>query len=260
MSDDSAAGTAAPRPKQDEVIEDAVVVDEATTTPVVVEEATVTQTEPVIATDDPGAAEVPSAAEAPAAEPAHRVVYVQVPAAPRKLGNRGVGSLIAIAAAVVFVAILALITAAIGVASTRSLSFGFLARADFYIPALFFLIAFVLLVLIVNRGNWWAYIVGSLLVGVVVYFGTIGLGLLTDGVVLMTPDEAAQRFREYLGSPFVIVSALLAREVALWTGGIISRRGRRLRARNAENREAYERELATTRAEHERAAAATAAA
>lgn len=254
MSDDSAAGTAAPRPKQDEVIEDAVVVDEATTTPVVVEEATVTETEPVIATDDPAAAEVP------AAEPAHRVVYVQVPAAPRKLGNRGVGSLIAIAAAVVFVAILALITAAIGVASTRSLSFGFLARADFYIPALFFLIAFVLLVLIVNRGNWWAYIVGSLLVGVVVYFGTIGLGLLTDGVVLMTPDEAAQRFREYLGSPFVIVSALLAREVALWTGGIISRRGRRLRARNAENREAYERELATTRAEHERAAAATAAA
>jgi hypothetical protein len=253
MSDDSAAGTAAPRPKKDEVIEDAVVVDEPTT-PVVVEEATVTETEPVIATDDPASAEVP------AAEPAHRVVYVQVPAAPRKLGNRGIGSLIAIGAAVVFIAILALITAVIGVASTRSLSFGFLGRADFYIPALFFLIAFVLLVLIVNRGNWWAYIVGSVLVGVVVYFGTIGLGLLTDGVVLMTPDEASQRFREYLGSPFVIVSALLAREVALWTGGIISRRGRRLRARNAENREAYERELATTRAEHERAAAATPAA
>jgi hypothetical protein len=72
----------------------------------------------------------------------------------------------------------------------------------------------------------------------------------------MTPDEASVSFREALGSPFVIVSAVLAREVVLWTGGIISRRGRRLRARNLENREAYDRELATARAEHERAAAA----
>ena len=254
MSDDSAAGTAAPRPKKDEVIEDAVVVDETVAPPVVVEEATVSETEPVIATNDPAAAEVP------AAEPGHRVVYVQMPAAPKKLGNRAVGSLIAIAAGVAFVVILSLITAVIGAASTRSLSFGFLTRADFFTPALFFVIAFVLLVLIVNRGNWWAYIVGSLLVGVVVYFGTIGLGLLGEGVILMTPDEASARFREYLGSPFVIVSALLAREVALWTGGLISRRGRRLRLRNAESREAYERELATARAEHERAAAATAAA
>jgi hypothetical protein len=251
MSDDSAAATATPKPKKDEVIEDAVVVDEPVETPVVVEEATTSETEPVVATEDPAAADV-------SGEPGHRVVYVQVPAAPRKLGNRGIGSLVALLSAVVFTAILALITAIIGFANTGVLSFAFLGRADFYIPTLFFAIAFVLLVLIVNRANWWAYIVGSLVVGVVVYFGTIGLGLLSTGVVLMTPDEASVSFRESLGSPFVIVSALLAREVALWTGGIISRRGRRLRARNVENRAAYDRELATTRAEHERASAATA--
>jgi len=247
MSDDSAAGTATPRPKKDEIIEDAVVVDEATGTPVVVEEATVSETEPVAATTDPAAAET---------ETPHRVVYVQVPAAPRKLGNRGIGSLVVLVSTIVFTAILALITAFVGLASTRSLSFAFLARADFYIPTLFFLVAFVLLVLIVNRANWWAFIVGSLIVGVVVYFGTIGLGLLSSGVVLMTPDEASASFRDSLGSPFIIISALLAREVALWTGGIISRRGRRLRARNLESRTAYDRDLATTRADHERAASA----
>ena len=107
MSDDSAAGTAKPRANNDEIIEDAVVVDEATGTPIVVEEAAVSDSEPVVATDDPAGAET----TAPAEEPGHRVVYVQVPTAPKKLGNRGVGALAALAAAVVFTAILALVTA-----------------------------------------------------------------------------------------------------------------------------------------------------
>lgn len=250
MSDDSAAGTAKRRTGKDEGIEDAVLIDEAPSTPSVADEAVVVEaeaeSEPVVATADP----------VEAAEPGHRVVYVQVPAAPKKLGNRGIGSLVAVVSALVFTAVLALITAIIGAANTGSFSFAFLGRGEFYIPALFFVVAFVLLVLIINRANWWAFIVGSVVVGVVVYFGTIGLGLLTNGVVLMTPDQAAVSFRESLGNPFVIVSALLAREVALWTGGIISRRGRRLRVRNAEGRAAYDRELATTRAEHERAATA----
>ena len=271
MSDTNGTSGFAPRPKQDEIIEDAVVVDDATgrpvqseqplqsepiaqpEQPVIVEEATVTETEPVIATTDPAAAEVPG-------EPAHRVVYVHVPTAPKKLSNRAIGSLVALVAAIVFTAILAVITALIGVANGRPVSFAFLGRAEFYIPTLFFVVAFVLLVLIVNRANWWAYIVGSLVVAVVVYFGTIGLTLLTSGVVQQTPDQAALSFRFLLGNPFIIGSALLAREVALWSGGIISRRGRRLRLRNAENRAAYDRELATTRADHERTAATATAA
>ena len=241
---------------KDENIEDAVVVDEATGTPVVVEEAAPSETEPVVATADPGAAET----EAPAAAaPEHRVVYVQVPAAPRKLGNRGVGSLIAVVAAIVFTALFAVIYALIAYANAGLLSFAFLGRPEFYIPTLFFLIGFVLLVLIVNRASWWVFIIGSLLVGVFVYFGSIGLTLLGAGIVSSTPDEAARSFADALRAPFFIVAALLAREVALWTGAIIARRGRRLRTRNAENREAYDRELATTRAEHERAAASATA-
>jgi len=258
---DNATGEATPRPKQDEVIEDAVVVDEtvtetvvvdeATGTPVVVEETVVTETEPVAATADPVGAPTP--------ENPQRVVYVHVPAAPKKLSNRALGTVIALVAAIVFTVILAVITVLIGVANGRPASFGFLTRPEFYIPTLFFVIAFVLLVLIVNRGNWWAFIVGSLVVGVVVYFGTIGLTLLTSGVVQQTPDQAALSFRILLGNPFIIGSALLAREVALWSGGIISKRGRRLRTRNLENRAAYDRELANTRAERDRDAAASAA-
>ena len=274
MSDVNGTSGFAPRPKQDEVIEDAVVVDDATgrpaqaqyvtepvqteqpmvvEQPVVVEEATVSETEPVIATTDPAAAEVPG-------EPAQRVVYVHVPPEPKKLSNRALGTVVALVAAIVFTILLAVITALIGAANGRPFSFGFLGRAEFYIPTLFFVVAFVLLVVLVNRANWWAYIVGSLVVAVVVYFGTIGLTLLTSGVVQQTPDQAALSFRVLLGNPFIIGSALLAREVALWSGGIISRRGRRLRLRNVENRAAYDRELATTRAEHERAAATATAA
>jgi hypothetical protein len=262
MSDDSAAGTAKPRANNDEIIEDAVVVDEtvivddATGTPIVVEEATTSESEPVVATDDPGAAETATTAEP--VEPAHRVVYVQVPAAPKKLGNRGIGTLVAVVAALVFTLLFALIGALISAGGSGRFSFAFLTRAEFYIPTLFFLIGFVLLVLILNRASWWTFIIGSLLVGLFVYFGTIGLSLLNAGIVQETPAAAADLFRAALGSPTAIVAGLLAREVALWTGAIISRRGRRLRERNLENRAAYDRELAISRAEHERANAAAA--
>ncbi len=208
----------------------------------------------MIATDDPAAAET----GAPAEEPAHRVVYVQVPAAPKKLGNRGIGTLVAVLAALVFTVVYGLVGALIAAAGTGRFSFAFLGTAQFYIPTLFFLIGFVLLVVILNRANWWAYIVGSLLVGLFVYFGSIGLTLLNAGIVQETRAEAGELFRAALVSPDLIVAGLVAREVALWTGAVLSRRGRRLRARNLENRAAYDRELATTRAEHERAAASAA--
>lgn len=237
---------------KDETIEDAVVVDEATATPVVVEEAAPSETEPVVATADPAAVET----EVPAYEPVadQRVVYVQMPSAPKKHGNRGIGSLVALAATVVFTAVYALIAALITSSGGR-LSFAFLTRPEFYIPALFFAIGFILLVLILNRANWWAYIIGSLLLGLFVYFGSIGLTLLSTGIIQETPEAAAQLFRGALTSPSFIIAALLAREVALWSGALIARRGRRLRARNLETRAAYERELAERRGEQSAAAA-----
>jgi hypothetical protein len=250
MSDDTGATTPKnPRPRNDQVVEDAVIVEEDV---VEVDTARASKTEPVVATEDPAAVETEA--------PAQQVIYVQVPAAPRKLGNRGFGALIALGATVVYTAVLALFTILLGLLLTGSVAVGFLADARFYIPALFFLIAFVLLVLITNRANWGAYIVGSLIVGIIVYFGTIGLGLLGSGIITNTPDEAAARFAASLRDPFIIGAALLAREVTMWTGILISRRGRRLKVRNAEAREAYDLELAEKRGDYDRGAPAAATA
>jgi len=252
MSDDSTAADSKPRSKKPEVIEDAVIVDDTSSTPVVVETVHATETEPVVATTDPAATETTT--------PSERVVYVHVPPAPKKLGNRGVGTLLAVLAAVVFTLVLAAATVAVGFIATRSFSVAFLTRGEFYIPALFFVVAFVLLVLIVNRANWGAYIVGSILVGLAVYFGTIGLGLVSTGVVLQSPAEASGRFARELGNPFIILSGLLAREVSMWFGVAISRRGRRLKARNVEARAEYDRDIAQKKAESERTAPAAATA
>ena len=256
---DETPDAASARPEShDDSVQEAVIIEEPATAPVddelvieddrttVVDEevAHASVTEPVIATADPAAVRTESAPPPP-----QQVVYVQTPAAPRKLGNRGVGALIAALSALVFVALLALITAIIQNARTGAFDFGFLAQTQFFIPMLFFVLAFVLLVLLVNRGAWWAYIVGSVLVALAVYFGTIGLGLLTTGVISNTPEEANGRFAAQLANPFVIASALLAREVSLWFGALISRRGRSVKARNVTARETYERELAERRAQ-----------
>jgi hypothetical protein len=198
-----------------------------------------------------------AAAETPAPQ---QVVYIHAPAAPRNKGNRGVGAAIAVVSGIVFAALLAVATAIIGVASGGRFAFSFLGDARFYIPVLFFIIGFVLVVLVLNRANWWAYILGSFVLAVFVYFGTVGVGLLGQGIISHTPAEASAMYGVALRDPFVIVSALLAREVSLWAAAAIASRGRRVKVRNVEARAAYEQELADKRAEHERGPEAPAAA
>ncbi len=198
------------------------------------------------------------AGEQPTGEPAAPVhtIYVHAPQPPKGRGNRVVGTLIALASAVLFGVLYAVVLAIIIAAQTGAGTAAFLGSIDFYVPVLFFAAGSVVVVLVVNRAGWWAHVIASLLVGLFVYFGTVGTGLLIGGVVLQTPQGAARLFGEALANPFVIAAALLAREVALWTGAVISARGRRLKARNAEARAAYDEEAARHRAEYERAIAA----
>jgi hypothetical protein len=231
-----------------EVVEDAVIVDDATGTPVEVETVHATATEPVVASTDPASTQTAAAVASPAVASGPQVVYVQTPPPPKKLGNRGFGVLIAVLSGLLFALLVGLATAALEILVNGESDFGFFARVEFYIPTLFFVIAFVILVLLANRANWWAYILGSVFVAVVVYFGSIGLILLSSGVILNTPAEAAARFSALLVSPVIIIATLLAREVSLWVGSVISRRGRSVKVRNVEARAAYERELAEKRA------------
>ena len=243
--------TATPEPRsgrraKDDIV-DAEIVDEPEATPPAVTPVAAT---PVAATPALSAGGPETVASA------QQVVYVHAPAAPRKKGNRGVGALLAVLSGILFAALLAVATAIIGRVSGGGLTFTFIADARFYIPVLFFIIGFVLLVLILNRAAWWAYILGSLVLAVFVYFGTVGAGLLGQGIISHTPNEAALMYGFALRDPFVIVSALLAREVAIWVGAGIAFRGRRVKLRNVEALATYEKYLADTRAEHDRGAAA----
>lgn len=255
------------------VVDEVTVVDETgavrtesvTPTPVAIESVHATPTEPVVATADPAAVAIPEPVAAPVPEPAPvapgpQYVYVHAPAEPKKHGNRGIGSLIAIGSAIIYAAVFAIVVFVIRLLLANEATFTFVLQPSFYVPVLFYVIGLVLLVLILNRAGWAAYVVGSILVGVLVYFGTIGVLALGQNVVAMTPQAAGLVFGALVFDPFVIAAALVAREVSLWMGHLISRRGRRVKARNAEARDAWQRELADTRAERDRASSAAPAA
>ena len=191
----------------------------------------------------------PPAAENTAAP--MQTIYVPSPTAPPLKGNRGIGILIATGSAIVFAALYSLALAIILSVNGAGIRFDFLLSFTFYIPVIFFLVGFIALVALVNRGSWWAYVLGSLFVGLFVYFGTIATGLALSNVFLETPAGAAQLFAIALSNPFVIAAGLLAREVSMWMGAAISARGRRIKAKNTENRAEFDRESAERHAQYE---------
>jgi len=216
--------------------------------------------EPVPVTDDPAAIATPAAAPpatppagAPADDAGHRVVYVEAPTPPRSRGNRVVGTLLALVGAVVYAGLYALVSAVLYAVAGREIfgqEFGaFVSSAAFWVPILVFVLAFVLEVVIVNRGGWAAHVFGSLLLAFVVYFASIGLLLLVGNVFAQSVT-----FAQIALTPQIIASAVIAREVAVWFGLGIARRGRSVRERNVEARATYDRELAEQRARFTRPA------
>lgn len=207
-------------------------------------------------TESEGSTHVETSAH-PAPSAAPHVVYVDTPRPPKRKGNRLFGVLMAILATLLF----ALLYAGVGTVIVQVTAPGLdplrlLMSANFWVPVAVFLVAFVLAVLIANRASWWAHILLSLLVGLAVYFVTIAIAVLAAGGVTLTGEEARRIFLEFSQDPLVIGAGLVAREVAIWVGLGISARGRRVKARNVEAREAFDREQAEARAERERASSA----
>jgi hypothetical protein len=191
------------------------------------------------------------ATEARPEAPTHQVVYVETAPPPRKRGNRIIGVLLAVLGAVVFAAVYAVV-AALMLFLDGDAFFGhrfgtFVSSSLFWVPILVFVLAFILEVVIVNRAGWAAHVFGSLLLAFVVYFASIGLLLLVGNVFL----HQSLAFSAVALVPQVIAAAVIAREVAIWFGLAIAARGRRVRARNIQAREQYDRELAERRAQYE---------
>ncbi|TFD66908.1 hypothetical protein [Cryobacterium ruanii] len=186
--------------------------------------------------------------------PAQSPIYVQAPTKPKDRSNRGGGILIALLATVIFAVLYAIaafviigVTSAT-IADTASGFTEFAALPVFYLPVFFFFLAYSALIALVNRGGWWAYVLFGFLVAAVVYFSYIGaamLGLVLDGRSAgLSPAELGSIVSTLWLNPGAIAAGLIAREVPIWAGAWIARRGRRVTARNLEARTEYERLLA----------------
>jgi len=180
----------------------------------------------------------------PVDHPVQEVVIVDAPVPPKKRTNRLAGLLYSLLATIVFTALFAAAVILIGLIAEGTVSLAFLTEPSFYFPSLLFFLALLIVTAVVNNAGWWTYIITSVLVGAAVYFGTAGILLLSAGVFDMTRQEANTFYFTALINPLTIAAALIAREVAIWTGAILGARGRKVRVRNVEAREAYEREQA----------------
>ncbi len=169
-----------------------------------------------------------------------RVVYVASSAGPKLRSNRIIGSVLALVGTVVFAVLYALVGAAYISLTGSASGFGdFITDAIFWIPVLFFTIGFVLVVVLINRAPWWVHVLGSLLVAVITYFGSIGMLMLVTWIA-----GAGVGFAETALNPLVIAATLVAREVSIWVGLLIARRGIRITARNRADRDAFDAEQA----------------
>lgn len=190
----------------------------------------------------------PTAADTTAAP---QVVYVDAPQRPKKRGTRGVGLVVVLLSTAIFAALYALATIALALALRPDGLNGFggyLASAPFFVPVLVFAGAHLLLVLVANRAGWWMHVLGGFLVAVLVWLAFLGAALIAAGAVGATAAQQQAVVLQQLVNPLGIIAAVLAREIPIWVGGIVSRRGRTQTARNAEAQAAYERDLAAHRA------------
>jgi hypothetical protein len=188
----------------------------------------------------------PSAHERPAPEaaPVRQPVYVQAPSEPKPKGNRGFGILVSLLATVVFAVLYAAVLALLLVVNDGSVDAvsDVLVKAPFWVPVIFFFLGMVLLVTVVNRGGWWAYVLGGFVVAALVYGSYLG-GLLIEQAANISPNEVGGVVQRALLSPAAVVSFVIAREVPIWFGAWVASRGRKVAERNREARREYERIL-----------------
>ena len=216
--------------------------------PVAVEEMPTQAMDPVVA--EP-AAPTRVIDEPPIAEQEERF-FVERPEEPRKRGARGVGFSIALLSTVVFAGLLGL--AYLGVTYLFTLDFDPAAFVTVWLspPLVFavvaFFIAYLLLTLIVNRAGWWAHVLGGFLVALVTYAAAVwGFVYVTGGGWETGFDGLFSFGREAVAgtvvTPWVIAAFILAREVPIWLGGIVAKRGRTQRRRYQAEMAEYERKL-----------------
>ena len=171
------------------------------------------------------------------------------PAQPGRRGNRLFGTIIALLGTLAFAVVYAAVASIFfvfnpAVDDAVATLTRFLVNFAFIVPVVFFAIAFILLVLILNRAGWWAYIIGGFVVAAIVYAGSIvGAYLAVEGWS-MTPDALGEFLRSLLMDPLPLTAAIVAREVSVWTGAWVASRGRKMKEHNQAAKADYDKTVA----------------
>ncbi|MCR8671433.1 hypothetical protein, partial [Agrococcus sp. HG114] len=190
------------------------------------------------------------------------IVLVEEPVPPRRKGARGVGAAVVLLATLIFALLLAAASFAVGYLfdrgfdATETLETLWL-RPSFLLPVIVFLVAYLVLALIVNRAGWWAHVLGGFLVAALVYLAHIAGAFMEseggwEGYTAL-PGIDAGDLAPLLLAPLSVLAFVIAREVPIWVGGIVSRRGRRAREWNRQAMDDFNAENTERLAAYERA-------
>jgi hypothetical protein len=177
-------------------------------------------------------------------------IFLQRPEPPKRKSNRGVGILIALVGTAAFAVLWAVAVIVVGAMLTPSSEFlpvlrqYFTSQLSGWAPIVAFFVGMVVLIQIINRARWWAYILGGLFVAVFVYLVYIGAELSDAHYLSRNAEEQALILSRVWVNPFAVIAGVIAREMSVWTGAWLAARGRKLKARNAEAQADYEQQLA----------------
>ena len=180
------------------------------------------------------------------------IMFVEQPEQPRKRGARGVGFVVVLLSTIVFGGLFGLALVGADYLFNTAFDAGMLLTvwlsSEWIFPVVAFFLAYWLLTLIVNRAGWWAHVLGGFIVALITYAayifatnfehngGWADLGnffaFTRDGVVPALLSAGA------------VFAFVLAREVPIWLGGIVSKRGRKQRERYNAELEEYHRQTA----------------
>lgn len=181
-------------------------------------------------------------------------LYMQSPLPPEIRGNRGMGVLIALLATIGFAIVSAGVVAVtlapelapsqfVDGLLTQLLSWAFISGV------VAFFIGLAVLVVIVGRAGWWAYVLGGFFVGAFVWLATVaGLAVDESGLSVLLNVSPIALFTSYGLALPAIAAGVVGREVSVWFGAWIGSRGRRVKARNAAELAEYEMALAEVQA------------
>lgn len=209
---------------------------------------------PVVTASEPVDRSAETTVVAPAApvaeQPAPQPIFVQAPEAPRPRGNRGAAGAIGLLAALVF-GILYLAAAlgfgaADGDVTASNIAEQLVSAVTswwFWVPVAVFFLAFWLLGAIINRGRWGQWVILGLLVGAAAYGGHLLGQLFQAPFWTLTASQGAEVVEEQVLAPLAIVAFILGREITIWFGAWVARRGARVTELNNEAQREYERTL-----------------